>query len=69
MLQRRSPQSEGGVGFEGQKHGFLNLRNSDGRYFVEAMQLTDRFLASLGYLKGEPTIGKDTAEKPASRPH
>jgi len=32
------------------------------------MRLADRFLASLGYLKGEPAIGPDTAGKPVTRP-
>ncbi len=56
------------VGFEGQGHGFFNPRNDGGRYFVETMRLADRFLASLGYLRGEPAIGPDTAGKPVTRP-
>jgi acetyl esterase len=44
------------VGFEGQGHAFFNMRGGDNRFFVETMRQTDRFLASLGYVKGEPTI-------------
>ncbi|MBN1489344.1 MAG: alpha/beta hydrolase [Phycisphaerae bacterium] len=51
------------VGFEGQKHGFFNIGKSDGKYFVETLRLADRFLASLGYLKGEPTIDADMVAK------
>ncbi len=55
------------VGFEGQKHGFFNLNRSDGKYFVETLRLADRFLASLGYLEGEPTIEPGMAAKLNSR--
>ncbi|MBI4580330.1 MAG: alpha/beta hydrolase [Planctomycetes bacterium] len=57
------------VGFDGQGHGFFNLRSPDqSRYFVETMAHADRFLASLGYLKGAPTIGSDFVRRIASRP-
>jgi acetyl esterase len=41
--------------YEGREHGFFNARRSreDSRATIEEM---DRFLASLGYLKGEPTV-------------
>lgn len=44
------------VGFDGQPHAFFNLRGGDTRFFVETMRQADQFLASLGYVKGEPTI-------------
>jgi acetyl esterase/lipase len=45
------------VGFEGQQHGFFNYgRDDEHKYFVETLDRADRFLTSLGYLKGEPTI-------------
>jgi acetyl esterase/lipase len=47
------------VGFEGQKHGFFNNRKGGERYFRETLQLADRFLVSLGYLK--PTGAAATA--------
>jgi acetyl esterase/lipase len=46
------------VGYDGQPHGFFNFGRSENRYFVETMRRTDEFLASLGYLKGEPTIDR-----------
>jgi acetyl esterase/lipase len=58
------------VGFEGQKHGFFNPGKGNGnKCFVETLQLADRFLASLGYLKGEPTADKIIAEKSGGRPY
>lgn len=45
--------------YEGQKHGFFNSReNREAPYFIETVYETDKFLESLGYLKGEPTIEK-----------
>lgn len=38
--------------YEGQEHSFFNK----GKYFKKTLIETDKFLASLGYLKGEPTI-------------
>lgn len=37
-------------------HGFFNWQRYENKPFVETMQATDKFLASLGYLEGEPTI-------------
>ncbi|MCK5136777.1 MAG: alginate lyase family protein [Bacteroidales bacterium] len=43
--------------YEGQKHGFFNYReNKESPYFIKTVLETDRFLESLGYLKGEPAI-------------
>ncbi len=40
------------------KHAFIlvGYSNNDDRTIVDAMRKVDRFLASLGYLEGEPTI-------------
>lgn len=58
------------VGFEGQQHGFFNPgRSDDNKCFIETLRLADRFLVSLGYLKGKPTTEKVIAEKFGSRPH
>lgn len=54
------------VGFDGQGHGFFNLRRGQDRYFTQTLVLTDRFLTSLGYLTGEPTLDLPTASAPAS---
>lgn len=42
--------------YKDQKHGFFN----DEQYFYETVKEADIFLASLGYLKGKPTIRKST---------
>ncbi len=44
--------------YEGQTHGFFNAgRSKKGAdYFVETVREADRFLASLGFLMGSPTI-------------
>lgn len=40
--------------YEGQPHGFFNYKNK--KYFNATVIEADKFLASLGYLKGEPTL-------------
>jgi len=40
--------------YEGQPHGFFNFTN--GEYYTKTVIEMDRFLASLGYLEGEPTL-------------
>lgn len=42
--------------WEGLKHGFFNYGRDDNKPFEETIQAADQFLASLGYLEGEPTI-------------
>ena len=44
--------------YDGQAHGFFNYGRGDNAMFIATTAAADRFLASLGYLKGEPTIGK-----------
>jgi len=44
------------VGFEGEGHGFFNFGRGGEKAFRETLKAADRFLASLGYLKGEPTL-------------
>jgi len=41
--------------YAGQKHGFFNQRRSPKHYAQTVIEM-DKFLASLGWLKGEPTI-------------
>lgn len=43
-------------GYDGQKHGFFNYGRGGGAMFYQTVLETDRFLASLGWLEGEPTI-------------
>ncbi|MFT5087323.1 MAG: acetyl esterase [Candidatus Latescibacterota bacterium] len=40
--------------YEGQPHGFFNFRNRE--YFDKTVIAADKFLASLGYVQGEPTL-------------
>jgi acetyl esterase len=40
--------------YEGQKHGFFNFKNPE--YFHKTVLEADKFLISLGFLIGEPTI-------------
>ena len=42
--------------YEGQPHGFFNYRNGKNTYYYQTVIETDKFLASLGYLEGEPTL-------------
>ena len=45
------------VGYEGRPHGFFNYTRSRAAYTSSVWHM-DRFLASLGYLEGEPTVGR-----------
>lgn len=47
--------------YEGQTHGFFNLKRS-AEYYEKTVRETDVFLQSLGYLTGEPTISKDNIQ-------
>lgn len=49
--------------YEGQNHGFFNYDRNGGRWFRLTMLEADKFLASLGYLKGEPTIKLEPGDK------
>lgn len=42
--------------WEGVGHGFFNLGRNDNIEFVATLKAADKFLASLGYLEGEPTV-------------
>jgi acetyl esterase/lipase len=44
------------VGFEGAGHGFFNFGRGGGEAFYRTMAAADKFLDSLGYLEGEPTL-------------
>ena len=47
--------------YEGQSHGFFNLRNKK-HYYLTVLEM-DRFLISLGWLQGEPTIKQPKPSK------
>jgi len=42
--------------YEGETHGFFNFGRGGNKAFFDTLKKTDRFLASLGYLTGEPTV-------------
>jgi acetyl esterase len=42
--------------FEGQGHGFFNFKKGGPSVYAKTVHAMDKFLASLGYLEGEPTI-------------
>lgn len=45
------------VFYEGQGHGFFNAgKKGDEKYFLATLLATDKFLTSLGWLQGEPTL-------------
>lgn len=44
------------AGSDGQQHGFFNFGRGDGKSFIETVRKADEFLATLGFLKGKPTI-------------
>jgi len=44
------------VSFEGQEHRFFNFGHDQNTFFVATLRKADQFLASLGWLKGAPTI-------------
>lgn len=48
--------------YPGQKHAFFNDRNGNNPYFAATVYEADRFLASLGYLDGEPTVPNPAVE-------
>lgn len=42
--------------YEGQGHGFFNLKHGEQGRYRQTVYEADRFLASLGFIEGEPTI-------------
>ena len=42
--------------YEDQRHGFFNYGRARNFMFVATLRQADRFLAGLGYLRGEPTL-------------
>ena len=45
--------------YEGQPHGFFNFGRAGGEFYKKTVFEMDKFLASLGYLDGEPTIAAE----------
>jgi len=54
--------------YEGQPHGFFNYGKEGGKYWYETVLETDKFLTSLGWLKGPPTLKQpETTPAPAAK--
>lgn len=50
--------------YEGQGHGFFNFGKDDGKWYHQTVTASDKFLASLGWIEGPPTLGNSkTAEE------
>ncbi|QDT63811.1 alpha/beta hydrolase [Calycomorphotria hydatis] len=45
--------------FKDGPHGFFNKGKGDGTAYYETVELMDRFLASLGWIEGEPTLKRE----------
>jgi hypothetical protein len=48
--------------YKDQEHAFFNYRDGNNPYFDATVYEADRFLASLGYLDGEPTLQNKAVE-------
>ncbi|WP_319501887.1 alpha/beta hydrolase [uncultured Draconibacterium sp.] len=42
--------------YDGAGHGFFNNYKYDGKFYTETVRQADRFLKSIGYIKGKPTL-------------
>jgi acetyl esterase/lipase len=51
------------IGYENEAHGFFNFGKADKKPFIATLTRTDEFLASLGYLGGEPFVERFVEEK------
>lgn len=50
--------------YEGQGHGFFNHGRDQNRWYHETVTASDRFLASLGWVDGEPTLAPPVPTNP-----
>ncbi len=48
------------IGYQGEKHGFFNYGRNDNKNFYATTEEMDKFLVSLGYLKGKPSVREFT---------
>ncbi len=55
------------VGAEGQAHGYFNFGKNAHRYAFETLTAADTFLASLGWLTGEPAVAVYFAANPPAK--
>lgn len=50
--------------YQGQGYGFFNYGKAGGRFYYETIREADRFLGSLGWLTGPPTLTSPTPVNP-----
>lgn len=48
--------------YEGQTHGFFNYERNGGEFYKKTLAEADKFLTSLGWLQGSPTLPSDKNE-------
>ena len=48
--------------YKGQPHGFFNYRKGKNTYYFQTVIETDKFLASLGYIEGQPTLKNEVSK-------
>ena len=49
--------------FEGMPHGFFNHGSNGNKPYYETVVAMDKFLASLGWIEGPPTLSKDIVKE------
>ena len=52
--------------WDGPGHGFFNFGRDENKYFIQTCRDMDRFLVSLGYIDGEPTVESFVKERAAA---
>lgn len=48
--------------YKDQPHGFFNQGRNGNKFYVETVREMDKFLKSLGYVEGEPTVKKEKSK-------
>ncbi len=49
--------------YDGQEHGFFNYGRGDNTYYRATLLETDKFLTSIGYLRGPPTLDATSSQR------
>ena len=49
--------------YEGQGHSFFNFGDGSNKYYYDTLKEADKFLASLGWLRGEPTLKEEETKQ------
>ena len=48
--------------YEGKPHGFFNYRDGKNTFYYQTVIEADKFLTSLGYLEGQPTLRNNASK-------